>query len=213
MVDMPDMVHKPEVFLRIEERYRDPKLRAESLERLKAARGAEALLGIGEDHATRSRGGERILREGVRYRSSADRVDESGHILRDWFGKGWGWTAPNRPEIARLALIETIETIDKLEQRHKRRIPLQLVWICGPNKAKFEATVLWTEHAVTTVFMTGPSPMPKGDEAKQKRVDRQRKQPGWVIVRNDDEGSPEVVGPTEWAVPRPLASTAAKAAY
>lgn len=211
---MPDMVYRSEVFLRIEERYRDPVLRQESLKRLKRARGAEALLGVGQDHTTGSKGGDHILEDGVRYRTSADPVDESAHILRDWFGSGWGWTAPNRPEIARKALIETIETIDKLEARQKKgvTVPLHIIWVCGPNKAKFEASVFWTEHSVTTVFMTGPTPMPHGEEAKQKRVDRQRKEPGWVIVRNGEDGTPEVVGPTIWAVPPPIAKKPAKRA-
>ena len=203
---MPDMVHKPEVFARIEERYRDPALRRESLKRLKRARGADGLLGVGQDHTTGPKGGDPILEEGVRYRSTTESVDESYHILRDWFGSGWGWTAPNRPDIARRALIETIETIDKVEARQKKGtvVPLQLLWVCVGNKNKFEASVFWNGHSVTTVFVTGPTPMPHGDEAKQMRVDRQRKKPGWLIVRNDDDGSPEVVGPTTWAVPAPI---------
>lgn len=207
VVDMPDMVHKPEVFARIEERYRDPVLRAESLRRLKRARGAEGLLGVGEDHSTARKGGDYILQDGVRYRSAADPVDEGAHILRDWFGSGWGWTAPNRPDIARRALIQTIETIDKLEARKKRgvTVPVQFVWICVPDPGKFEASVFWNDHSVTTVFVTGPTPMPQGEEGKQKRVDRQRKEPGWVIVRNGEDGTPEVVGPTIWAVPPPIA--------
>ncbi len=204
---MPDMVHKPEVFLRIEERYRDPALRQESLRRLKRARGAEGLLGVGQDHTTGAKGGDHILEEGVRYRSSPEPVDESAHILRDWFGSGWGWTAPNRPDIARRALIQTIETIDKLEARQKKGVvvPLQIVWICVPDKSVFEASVFWTDHSVTTVFRTGPTPMPTPEESKQKRVDRQRKEPGWVIIRNDQDGTPEVVGPTIWDVPPPAA--------
>lgn len=204
---MPDMVHKPEIFSRIEERYRDPALRRESLQRLKSARGVEALLSVGTDHTTGS-AGEAILQTGVRYRSASDRVDEPTHVLRDWFGKGWKWSAPNRPEIARRALIQTIETIDKVQARSKATVPLQMLWICVPDKTKFEASVFWTDHSVTTVFVTGPTPMPEGDEAKQKRVDRQRKRPGWLIVRNSSDGEPEVVGPTVWAVPPP--STAKK---
>ena len=156
---MPEHIFKGPIFRRLDERYRDPLKRRESLEKLKDLNRSVA--DIGDEHGVLL---TRQLEVGELEREALQRAEDNKavmdvpdalpsptgkiisdrfHVLRDWFtpwdpttGKGGWWLATVGPveEILRQGLIQALEV--SLPESwggtgpEDRFLPVETLWIC-----------------------------------------------------------------------------------
>ncbi len=197
MTGMPEHIFKGPIFRRLDDRYRDPVKRQESLQKLRDL--SRSVADIGDEHGVLlTRQLEVGELEGEALRRAEDNevvmdappgkiINDRFHVLRDWFaprdpntGRGGWWLATVGPveEILRRGLIEALEVSLPASWGgtgpDDRFLPVDTLWIChgrdtDPEPATFECHVSWNEQQVTLCIMTPEEPGAHHDEPAPSR--------------------------------------------